>query len=127
MVHDVEEPACDSIGDFSVKAFDKRVLRLFLDGSSLLVWPWQAGSVTARGTKSKRDVAVPGGGVLPSPSAASTVAEVGHWNHPRASGSRFLGRRVDPQAEIGRRARGERVAKPAPLLRNFINPRSKSK
>ena len=104
--------------------FDPQVLRLLQAGQSLPVRPRLRGPETVPGIKSNRGVAVLAGGALPPRLAASTGSDVAPRQYPRAAGPRFLGRRVDPQAEFGRRACGERVAKPAPRHSSQLNPRS---
>ncbi len=103
--------------------FDAQVLRLLHSGRTRSIWPQQKGPAAVPGINS-RGVAVLAGGALPPRLAAPTGSEVAPPQYPRAAGPRFLGRRVDPQAEFGRRAYGERMAKPAPSSSNQLNPRS---
>jgi hypothetical protein len=105
-------------------SFGPQVLRFLQAGQTRPAWPQQEGPVTALGIKSSRGVAVLAGGANPARLAASTGSEVAPLQYPRTAGPRFLGRRVDPQAEFGRRAYGERMAKPAPSSSNQLNPRS---
>jgi len=105
-------------------AFGAQVLRLLQAGQTRPVWPQQEGPATVLGIKSSRGVAVLAGGALPPRLAASTGGEVVPLQYPRTAGPRFLGRRDDPQAEFGRLACGERMAKPAPSSSNQHNPRS---
>ena len=105
-------------------ASDVQVLRLLQAGQTRPAWPQQEGPETVLGIKSSRAVAVLAGGAYPPRLAASTGSDVAPQQYPRTVGPRFLGRRVDPQAEFGRRACGERVAKPAPRNSNQLNPRS---
>ena len=108
-------------------AFDVQVLRLVQAGQTRPAWPQQEGPATVLGIKSIRGVAVLAGGALPPRLAASTGSDVAPLQYPRTAGPRFLGRRVDPQAEFGRRACGKRMAKPAPSSSNQLNPRSTNK
>src|ERR1700722_4605742 len=101
-----------------------RVLLLSPTGRSCAVEARQEGPVAVLAVKSNRDVAALAGGELPPRLAASKRSNVAPPQKPRTAGSRILGRRVDPQTEIGRRACGERVAKPAPGYSNQLNPRS---
>jgi hypothetical protein len=102
--------------------FDPQVLRLSQAGKTRRVWPRQEGPGSV--LVSSRGVAVLAGGALPPRLAASTGSEVAPLQYPRTAGPRFLGRRIDPQTEFGRRACGERMAKPAPIPSNQLNPRS---
>jgi hypothetical protein len=103
---------------------DAQVLRLLQAGQSRPGWPQQEGPATALGIKSSSGVAVLAGGALPPRLAAPMGSEVAPLQYPRTVGPRFLGRRVDLQAEFGRLACGERMAKPAPKHSNQLNPRS---
>ena len=104
--------------------FDPQVLRLSPAGKTRHVGARQEGPESVPGIKSSRGVAVLAGGAFPPRLTAPMGSDVAPLQNPRTAGSRFLGRRVDPQTEIGRRACGERVAKPAPRFSNQLNPRS---
>jgi hypothetical protein len=103
------------------------MLRLWQAGLSRPAWPQQKGPKSVPDSKSCTPVAVLAGGVFPPRLAAPTGSEVAPLHYPRVLDPRFLRRRVDPQAEFGRRACGERVAKPTPTCSNQPNPRSKNK
>ena len=118
-----ELASCSSEGSCLMAPFDPAVLRS-PRALSRDVRSRREGPGSAFVAKSNRGVAVLTGGARPRRLTASMGSDVAPSQHPRAAGSRFLGRRVDPQTEIGRRACGERVAKPAPSFTNQLNPRS---